>query len=256
MLGALSAEAAPAAPSAPPVAPEERREEEESPVRLRFVLPLWLPLLDMQSSATSEGTETEIVETESEVTWVLTGMLEAGYRPIVVRIDLFGIGFGDQILRENGEPTDIVIESSGFVGRAVLMYELGPWRFSRNDARKRFLLAPLAGARYNRLAFETGEQTEISGVYDWVDPLVGARTEFFLGDWRIGTHIDVGGFGVSSELAFWAAVNIEYMITSWFSLWIGWQHYQVLFKAESNQGEERLELFLTGPSAGLGLHVF
>ena len=97
---------------------------------------------------------------------------------------------------------------------------------------------------------------EWAGRYQWVDPLVGARTELTLDDFRIGTNVDFGGFGVSSDIAFWASATLEYLVTDWFSLWGGWQHYQVLFDEETSQGEHRLRLYLTGPSAGVSLNLF
>ncbi|HEY3497475.1 MAG TPA: hypothetical protein VGK73_22415, partial [Polyangiaceae bacterium] len=239
-----------------PPARDRQRAEDELDFRLRFVLPMWLPLLAMDSSAETEGGGSDVVETQAEVKWVIMGRLEAGYHPIIARADVFGIGLGEQFVRRNGELTDASVEASGVIGRAILMYEFGPWRLRKHSPRHRFLFAPLAGGRYNRVALEASEQTELSGAYDWIDLLVGLRTEFLLGNWRLGTHVDVGGFGVSSELAFWASANVEYMIASWFSIWIGWQHYQVLFEKSSDRGEHKLELFLTGPSAGIGFHVF
>jgi len=226
---------------------------DDSPLRLDLVIPLWLPYLALET--TIESTSTLEVDTASEVSWVVIGTLEAGYRSLAARVDAFGIGFEDTVLRENGDETDIVVESSGFVGRGIVMYEFGPWRLKRNKPRWQFAVSPLGGARYNRVALGTGERTDVEGAYDWVDPLVGTRLELRLGDWRMGTHVDVGGFGISSQFAFWAAASVEYMITSWFSTWLGWQHYQVLFEKTVSGEEQSLELLLTGPSAGMTFHI-
>jgi hypothetical protein len=250
-----SAQAAAADPDARPVEPESGPPKEESPVRLRLMIPMWLPLLAMESSVSAAGSEAENLEIESEVSWVVMGLLETGYRPVFARVDVFGVGFGDQVVTRNGEPTRIDFDSSGLIARGVVMLELGPWRLGRSK-RYRFALAPLAGARYNDVSFDAGEPSDLSADYAWLDPIVGARTEFLLGDFRVGTHVDFGGFGISSDVAFWASASLEYMITDWFSIWLGWQHYQVLFESSSESREERLRLYLTGPSAGLGLHLF
>jgi hypothetical protein len=231
------------------------RKEPESRVRLRFVLPLWLPLLAMQSSTEARGSLTDLVQTQTAVRWVAMGMLELGYRPIIARADVFGIGFDDQLLRANGEPTNIELKSSALMARGMLMYEFGPYRLSRRHADRLFRFSPLLGVRYNRIATETNEQTTLAGHYDWFDPLVGVRDEFELGRWQLGMHTDVGGFNLSSDLAFWASATVEYMIFNWFSMWIGWQHYQVLFQRSATHGPTSLELVLTGPSAGFGFHV-
>lgn len=230
-------------------------EGDESPLRLDVVVPLWLPFLGLETTIESDSTLGENIETETEVAWIVIGSLEVGYKALAVRADAFGIGFEDTVLRRDGEDTDVMVESSGFVARGILMYEFGPWRFRQNEPKWQFSVSPLAGARYNRIGLGTGERTEIEGDYSWTDPLVGARTDLRLGDWRFGTHLDVGGFGVSSDVAFWAAATVDYMITSWFSVWLGWQHYQVYFEHESEAEVETLELFLTGPSAGVSFHI-
>jgi len=228
---------------------------DDSPLRLDAVVPLWLPFLALETTIESDSTLGENLETETEVAWVVIGSLEVGYDALAVRADAFGIGFEDTLLRQNGEDTDIMVESSGFVARGIAMYEFGPWRLRPNKPKWQFAVSPLAGARYNRIGIGTGERTEIEGDYDWTDPLVGARMEMRLGDWRFGTHMDVGGFGVGSEFAFWAAATVDYMITDWFSVWGGWQHYQVFFKNTTETQEDTLELFLTGPSAGVSFHI-
>jgi len=238
-----------------PVEPESVPEAEESPLRLRLMIPMWLPLLAMESSVSANGAQTDELEIDSEVSWVVMGMLETGYRPVFARIDVFGVGFGDQVVTQNGEPTRLDFDSSGLIARGIVMLELGPWRLGRSRAH-RFSLAPLAGARYNDVSFDAGEPSNLSTDYAWIDPIVGARTEFLLGDFRLGTHVDFGGFGISSDVAFWASASVEYMIVRWFSIWLGWQHYQVLFESSSETRDERLRLYLTGPSAGLGLHLF
>jgi hypothetical protein len=244
-----------AEPVAKSAAASDPGAEERGRFRLHFIVPAWLPLFDVESSLEAKGSTTHVIETKSEVRWVAIGMLEAGYRPLIARGDVFGVGFGDQVLMQNGQPTSLTVESSGVIARGFVMYELGPWRLSRSRPR-RMVLAPLVGGRYNSIALDVARQKELSTHYRWADPIVGVRNEFLLGDWRIGTHVDVGGFGVSSDLAYWAALNVEYMLTRWLSLWIGWQHYQVLFQRAASGGEQSLNFVLSGPSAGIGIHVF
>ena len=229
--------------------------ESERRFRLRFIVPAWLPLFDLESSLEAKGSTSHVIETKSEVRWVAIGMVEAGYRPLVVRADVFGIGFGDQVLTKDGAPTSLTLESSGVIARGLVMYELGPWRLSHKRPRS-MVFAPLVGGRYNRIGLDVQRHQELSTHYEWADPIVGVRNEFLLGDWRIGMHADVGGFSVSSDLAFWAALNVEYILTRWLSLWIGWQHYQVMFQRSANGGEQSLNFVLSGPSAGIGIHVF
>jgi len=231
-------------------------EEPTTRMRLRFVLPVWLPLLVFEGSTQSKGTLSDLVQTQTEVRWVAMGMLELGYRPIIARADVFGIGFGDKLLRHDGEPTNSAVDSSALMTRGFLMYEFGPYRLSQRHPDRRFSWGPLAGVRYNRIGIEATENTDFSAHYAWLDPIAGVREEFVLGRFRLGMHTDVGGFTVSSDLAFWASASVEFMIAKWFSVWIGWQHYQVLFQRSTSSGATSLEFVLTGPSAGFGFHVF
>lgn len=231
-------------------------DEPASRMRLRFVLPLWLPLLTFEGSTQSKGTLSDVVQTETAVRWVAMGMLELGYRPIIARGDVFGIGFGDKLLRRDGQPSDSTVNSSALMTRGFLMYEFGPYRLSQRHADRRFSWGPIAGVRYNRIAVDAAEHSDFAAQYAWLDPIVGFRDEFVLGRWRLGMHTDVGGFNVSSDLAFWASASVEFMIAKWFSVWIGWQHYQVLFQRSTSTGATSLEFVLTGPSAGFGFHVF
>jgi hypothetical protein len=254
LFGMFGLEGSVRADSTPPVSPAKSSAEDENRIRLKLMIPFWLPLLAMESSATLDGSQINSLEVESEVSWVVLGLLELGYRPLIARVDVFGAGFGEKVVHENGDPSGVMFDSSGLVARAVLMYELGPWRLGRSR-KNRFVLEPLIGARYNRFGLEKEAPNQFSVHYDWLDPLVGARTEFVVGDFRFGTHIDVGGFTAASDIAFWAATTIEYRIVKWFSIWGGWQHYQVLFQQNTERGTERLRLYLTGPSAGFGLNI-
>ncbi|HEU5073921.1 MAG TPA: hypothetical protein VFU02_07105 [Polyangiaceae bacterium] len=241
--------------SAGNAAAAEGWEGDDSPLRLEAVVPLWLPFLGLETTIESDSTVGENIKTETEVAWIVIGSLELGYKALAARADAFGIGFEDTVLRRDGMETEVMVESSGFVARGILMYEFGPWRIRRNKPAWQFSVSPLAGARYNRIGLGTGERTEIEGDYSWTDPVVGTRMDMRLDDWRFGTHLDIGGFGVSSDLAFWAAATVDYMITSWFSVWLGWQHYQVYFEEASEEQVDTLELFLTGPSAGVSFHI-
>jgi len=64
-----------------PVAPAPSSEAKRSRFRLRLVVPLWLPFLSAQTSASHLDFEADNVKLESQVSWVVTGLLEAGYKP-------------------------------------------------------------------------------------------------------------------------------------------------------------------------------
>lgn len=64
-----------------------------------------------------------------------------------------------------------------------------------------------AGGRYRSLSAEVvataveGTRADDSSVQSWVDPIVGARAAWHLGEsWAVIGAFDVGGFGVGSDL--------------------------------------------------------
>jgi hypothetical protein len=248
----LLATVAHADPSSAPATPAS---EAPDVWRLRFVLPVWLPFSKAESrtDVPLPAGGPPALETRTSVEWFLLGVLEAGYRPISARFDVFGAGFHDRLEHQNGTTTNVAVDSSGVIARGLVGYEFGPFR---RGAGRWYSMTPLIGVRYNQLGFSVPDHSALAGDYRWVDPLVGARADFTLQKWRVMTELDFGGFGAGSDFALWAQVSGEYMLASWCALWAGWQHYEVLLEQPVKRPDRRMLLYLTGPAVGFSFHIF
>jgi hypothetical protein len=84
---------------------------------------------------------------------------------------------------------------------------------------------------------------------DWVDPVIGARTQLALSDrWLLSVRGDVGGFGVGSASDFsWQVVaGMGYRITDRTTLSAGYRKLDIDYKAGD---DAELDMTLEGPFA-------
>lgn len=87
----------------------------------------------------------------------------------------------------------------------------------------------------------------ISPTSEFVDPIIAVRGSAPLSDrWSVLGYIDVGGFGVGSDLTWQAAVTANYQATDNLYLSIGWRHLYV----DYSDGGTVLEGAMTGPLLG------
>ena len=75
-----------------------------------------------------------------------------------------------------------------------------------------------------------GPQRSFSGskTETWIDPMVGARFQAPLGqNWSLKTYGDVGGFGVGSHFTWQLLGEVQYDLSSRWSLSAGWRHLKI-----------------------------
>jgi hypothetical protein len=82
------------------------------------------------------------------------------------------------------------------------------------DTASTFTLDALAGARLTRIRVELdlpGPDNDVDDRHTWVEPLVGARARWNIGErWIVSARGDIGGFGAGSDFAWQAAATIGY----------------------------------------------
>jgi hypothetical protein len=94
----------------------------------------------------------------------------------------------------------------------------------------------------------------LDGKTSWGEPLFGMKMLLDMRrGWLFGIEGDVGGFGVGSEISGWVNAKVQYAITDWWNLWLGWVLYYSRFAP--NDASE-FELMLQGPGIGLGIPLF
>lgn len=94
-------------------------------------------------------------------------------------------------------------------------YRLGPWNLGEviDGNTATVTVDPYVGGRYTYLDMELDLKPgpNFSGHQDWIDPVVGLRTNVALSErWNFVAFGDVGGFGVGSDFAWQAAGLVGY----------------------------------------------
>lgn len=120
---------------------------------------------------------------------------------------------------------DAELKQKTFFGTATAGY--------RVIDQDRLFLDLMAGGRINYAKTELdlqGPQRSFSGSKSktWFDPIIAARFQAPLGQrLALQTYGDIGGFGVGSHLTWQLLGVVEYNLSSHWSLYGGWRHFDV-----------------------------
>ena len=100
---------------------------------------------------------------------------------------------------------------------------------------KTLKLDALFGARYFDLNLEIDADNISSIVIDenFIDPFIGLRFINYWNKFSIGGRIDVGGFGVGSEVSYKYNGLLGYDFTNFFQLYLGYQVYNPRYENKS-----------------------
>ncbi len=110
----------------------------------------------------------------------------------------------------------------------------------------------IAGVRRIDLDFDVelgGVATGSAGA-DWIDPWIGARGNFDLGDdWSVLVRGDVGGFGVGSDFTWQAAASFDVALSDTFHLEFGYRAISIEF----DDDDLEFAALIHGPLLGLAI---
>ena len=116
----------------------------------------------------------------------------------------------------------------------------------------------LAGARYYELStdLDLSQGGVPVGSADstraWVDPIVGVRYRGDLGrNWWLRGRVDVGGFGLGSELAWNASALFGYQFSSLVGAHLGYRALHIDFEEGSGSDRAAYDLSMYGPIVGV-----
>ena len=91
----------------------------------------------------------------------------------------------------------------------------------------------LGGGRLNAMKTSldlTGPQRSFSGskTETWIDPVIGARFKAPIAtNWSVKAYGDVGGFGIGSDHTWQLRADVQYDLSSHWSLTGGWRHLDI-----------------------------
>ncbi|MFC7397737.1 autotransporter outer membrane beta-barrel domain-containing protein [Chelatococcus sp. GCM10030263] len=125
-------------------------------------------------------------------------------------------------------------------------------------------LSVTAGLRYQRLTLDatltpgalpalsfSNEQRK-----DWIDPIVGLALQYRMADrWFLNGLVDIGGFGVGSQITSQGFVSVGYKWTESLSTAVGYRVLYTDYEASGNHaGTFRYDTTMHGPFVSMALH--
>ncbi len=114
----------------------------------------------------------------------------------------------------------------------------------------------LGGVRYNRIRLELATSLEIAnGIrreQDWVDPILGVRYTLPLSERNAFSVLaNVGGFGVSSDLAVQVRPMFHFGVGRSTTIDAGYQYFTMDYEDGSGDGRFAYDVRTTGPLVGV-----
>lgn len=110
----------------------------------------------------------------------------------------------------------------------------------------------IAGFRYFSIVnnIDVGSQGLLDKTINTTDPFVGIRFRTVSDKWINSARVDVGGFGIGSEISWKANIIIGYMFSDLFSLYFGFQGYGIDYEKD----DFGLDLTSAGFATGFNFH--
>ena len=131
-----------------------------------------------------------------------------------------------------------------------------------NDLIKRINVDFLAGVRYNNLSGKLGIGATLIGIplsaqrnqtVDWVDPVVGLRTQLYFSDnVRLMVWGDYGGFGAGADSTWQTMGILGYTFQNGIDLFAGYRAYAFDYEEGSGASRAAFDLLYQGPVLGIG----
>jgi hypothetical protein len=105
-----------------------------------------------------------------------------------------------------------------------------------------------AGFRYFSIANDigVGAQNLLDKTINTTDPIIGIRFRTVSNKWVNSARVDVGGFGIGSEISWKANILIGYKFSNLFSLYMGFQGYGIDYEKDDFGLDLTSSGFLTG----------
>ncbi len=116
------------------------------------------------------------------------------------------------------------------------------------------------GVRYNHIHTDASLlNSELLNVStDWVHPILGLQFEYDISSkFETMFLFDIGGFGLdfSTDHSFQVVATLKYNISRLFLVRLGWKYYNLSHDKVILSEEYKVDLFMSGPTLGLGIRL-
>ena len=191
---------------------------EEAPWEFRLTPYVWVPALSLESKiGTNPSTDGDSSILDFlDFGFLATGEIRKGNWGLILEFNYLDLGADATYLGGRfGAEADL----TGVMGGVAVDY-----RFFKND---RFAADVFGGVRVWSLEARIDFNTlpTASQTKTWADPLVGARAGYDINkNFFIDGLVDVGGFGVGSDLQWEALARVGYRLNKTMSLALGYRH--------------------------------
>jgi hypothetical protein len=211
---------------------------------------LWVAGVDVATSLPGgPSTPSDVSRFDTRISGGAMLAAEVRYRSVGLLVDFAWLQLDTEAINPGPLYSGVNLKSDFFHTTAALTYRLPLQGNLHADV--------LAGARVwhvnEDLEFKSGLLPGLkqSGDKTWVDPLIGAELSYDLSrDWSLVTKGTVGGFGVSSDMAYEVFGGVNYRVSGWFSTTLG---YRYLHEEYSRSGFN-FDLDAHGFLLGFGFH--
>ncbi len=208
---------------------------------------LWAASLDVETSLPSTPPGVDRFDTRISAGAMFAA--QARYRSVGLFVDFAWLRLDTEALNPGPAFSAVGLKSDFIHVTAALTYRL--------PLTGKFHAEVLAGARLwnvnEDLVFQSGVLPGFtsSGDKTWVDPVIGAALSYDLSKrWFVAGKGTVGGFGVSTDLAWEVFGGVGYRFTDWCSATVG---YRYLHEDYSRDGFS-FNLDAHGFLVGFGFH--
>lgn len=219
----------------------------------RFQVSAFIWLLNMEGEVEAQGQKTDVdvnifdIMDDADSVFGFPLRVDARNGPWVFFVEP---QYGLIKVKEN-DPVKVDVTSQFLILEFGGSYRIAEGQ--AGSAGRKWWFEPIIGARYTYLDLEldAGSQGSFEDNEGWIDPFVGFRGVYPLGErWTIGLRGDIGGFGVGSEFTWHAIGYVTYGLATNWEIGAGYralyQRYE--FGSGSDQGE--WDILTHGPIFG------
>ncbi len=186
---------------------------------------LWVAGVDVETTLPSlpPSTPAGVDRFETRISGGAMLAAQARYRSVGLFVDFAWLRLDSEAISPGPAFSAVDLKSDFIHTTAALTYSL--------PLRGKFHADALAGARLwyvsEDLEFRSGALPgfKASGDKTWVDPMIGADLRYDLSTrWSLVAKGNVGGFGVSADIAWEVFSGVGYRITDWCSVTAGYRY--------------------------------